>query len=265
MRALGNGKGERHRSDTRLASCALAIMAKAPRMGEVKTRLVPPLNPEEAARLNGCFLRDLASNIALVCADSAVQGFAAYTPIGQEAVFEDLLPPSFGLLLQRGAELGERLFHAFEDFFAAGFESVCLINSDSPTLPTSVLDSAVRALRAQGDRLVLGEAVDGGYYLIGLKNPHSRLFEEIAWSTGQVSSQTLQRAAEIDLRAVRLPVWYDVDDGESLRLLYAELFRCKGIQDGLLGFDAPHTRKFLREAIENGTGDRLSFLSGPHF
>lgn len=234
------------------------------RTGEVKTRLVPPLSSEEAAQLNGCFLRDLAANIERVCADSRVRGFAAYTPAGQEGTFEKLLPQSFGLNLQRGADLGARLFHAFEDFFAAGFESACLINSDSPTLPTSVLESAVQALCAPGDRLVLGESADGGYYLIGLKNAHRRLFEEITWGTGQVSSQTLQRASEIGLEVVRLPVWYDVDDAESLRLLYLELFRRNGFQDGLLGFDAPHTRKFLREAIENGAGHRLSFFAGPN-
>jgi rSAM/selenodomain-associated transferase 1 len=191
-----------------------------------------------------------------------MQGFAAYTPVGQEAAFDGLLPPSFQLLPQRGSDLGERLFHAAEDLFAGGYESICLINSDSPTLPTGFLRTAVEALRTPGDRVVLGEAADGGYYLIGLKSAHRRLFEEIAWSTNQVFSQTSQRASEIHLKVERLPVWYDVDDAESLRLLCAELFHRDRVAENVHGSEAPCTREFLRNLIESEPDDRLRLLSG---
>ena len=78
-------------------------------------------------------------------------------------------------------------------------------------------------LAQPGDRAVLGPSIDGGYYLLGVKQPHRRLFEDIAWSTEQVARQTLERAAEIGLRVHVLPPWYDVDDASSLDTLQAEL------------------------------------------
>jgi rSAM/selenodomain-associated transferase 1 len=225
-------------------------MAKAPRTGDVKTRLVPPLNPQEAAALNERFLRDLTAVIAGLCVPGEADGFAAYTPAGAEASFNNLLPAGFQLLPQRGANLGERLLHAAEDFFAAGYQAMCLINSDSPTLPAAILREAVESLRAPGDRLVLGPADDGGYYLIGLKQAHRRLFEGIAWSTPSVLAGTLDRAREIGLESKLLPPWYDVDDSASLHRLVQELFspRLAGA-DGMRGYAAPQTREFLRQLI----------------
>jgi uncharacterized protein len=233
-------------------------MAKAPRVGAVKTRLVPPLQPEEAAALNVCFLRDVTANIAQLDGDT-IHGFAAYTPPGEESAFDGKLPKGFRLLAQRGANLGERLFHAFEDFFLAGYATVCLINSDSPTLPHAVLREAVDILRAPGDRIVLGEAADGGYYLIGLKRSYHRLFEDIAWSTEKVFSQTLERAREISLETKLLPVWYDVDDAGSMRRLCGELFLGNRSSDGkeAPGYSAPYTRQYLSRLLQGGAGARL--------
>ena len=146
-----------------------------------------------------------------------------------------------GLLPPRRIGLGDALFDAAEDLLAAGYGAACLVNADSPTLPTGALVAAARALAAPGARLVLGPAKDGGYYLIGLKQPHRRLFEDIAWSTDRVYRQTLDRAAEIGLDAVTLDAWYDVDDVASLRRLVDEL----GSPDPA-GYAAPHTAAFLR-------------------
>src|SRR5271155_2063370 len=172
--------------------CALAIMAKAPRAGKVKTRLSPPLTPEESAALNISFLKDTAENLAAVAAKTAeghAAGLICYTPIGDEAAFDGLLPPDFALVPQRGDGFGERLLHAAQDILAFGFASVCLIDSDSPTVPRAAFEQAVRELAHPGDRLVLGPADDGGYYLIGLKHPRPEPFADIAWSTSAVFSQ----------------------------------------------------------------------------
>jgi hypothetical protein len=223
-------------------------MAKAPQEGTVKTRLVPYLTPGEATGLSICFLQDVAARIAEASAALTVDGLAVYTPVGAESAFDGLLPDGFRLLPQRGHALGERLFHATEDLLASGYTSVCLVNSDSPTLPTHILSSAVTALSRKGDRVVLGVADDGGYYLIGLKLGHRRLFADIEWSTNRVSAQTIERAAELGLEVELLPAWYDVDDAASLSRLCDELFPLGG--NGASPDAAPSTRRFLATLIE---------------
>jgi rSAM/selenodomain-associated transferase 1 len=234
--------------------CAVAIMAKASVAGAVKTRLVPPLTYEEAAELNTCCLADIAANVTAAARKAPIQGFVAYHPLGSEAFFDDLLAEDFQLLPPKEPTIGRSLFHAARDLLAAGFGSVCLLNADSPTLPTAFLVEAVRRLREPGDRTVIGPAADGGYYLIGLKRFHSRLFEDIDWSTERVYRQTIARAGEIGLPVVALPEWYDVDDAGTLALLSLELQPGSARQSRPDdGFPAPRTAAFL---------DRLNATNG---
>lgn len=219
--------------------CALAVMTKAPRAGQVKTRLVPPLSAEEAAQLSICFLRDTAMAIAEACGATA-RGVGVYTPIGAELTYIDILPREFELLPQRGDGFGERLAFAAEDLFQCGFTSVCLIDSDSPTVSAGVYTNAVELLSEPGDRVVLGPSEDGGYYLIGLKRNHPQLFERVDWSTERVLEQTKQRTLELNLEVSLLPTGYDVDDAATLRRLCDELLSGKATND-----IAPNTREFL--------------------
>jgi rSAM/selenodomain-associated transferase 1 len=230
--------------------CALAVMAKAPRVGEVKTRLVPPLTAEQAASLSGCFVKDITTNFTAVARFRPARGFIAYSPPGAEALFRDLVPPEILMLPPRRVGLGYSLLHATEDLIAAGYVGACLVNADSPTLPTSLLVEAIDALRAPGDRVVLGPAVDGGYYLIGLKLPHARLFEDISWSTEHVFRQTVERAASIGLGVVTLPPWYDIDDAVSFGWLCKEVLanRTPG-ELRSAGYAAPHTADFIRRLV----------------
>ena len=225
--------------------CAVAVMAKAPRVGEAKTRLVPALTAEAAARLSACFIRDALGNIAEAALQAAITGYVAYSPPGAEAEFAPLLSPGTRLLPSRRSGLRASLLDAAQDLLAAGHGSVCLVNSDSPTLPTSVLVEAARLLSRPGDRVVLGPAEDGGYYLIGLKRAHARLFQEIAWSTPIVFAQTLERGREIGLEPVVLPMWYDVDDIRSLRRLAAELLGGAECGGDSPSYRAPYTTAFL--------------------
>jgi uncharacterized protein len=238
--------------------CALAIMTKAPQAGRVKTRLVPPLTPEEAAELNKCFLRDTAAAISTACSHRragdphglhpesvpAECGVAVYTPIGAESAYNDILPADFSLLPQRGDGFGQRLYFAVEDLFKCGFTAVCLIDSDSPTVPAESFTEAAKLLRTSEDRVVLGPSDDGGYYLIGLNKPQRRLFEGIDWSTERVLKQTIQQATEINLEVKLLPAGYDVDDETSLRRLCNEL-----MAEATKSDFAPYTRKFLAHLI----------------
>ena len=240
---------ERGERSTELkGKCALAVMAKAPRAGRVKTRLQPPLSAEDAAALNVCFLRDTAENIASVAAEGRAQGLICYTPVGDEIAFDGLLPEGFALIAQRGDGFGERLFCAAEDILSCGFGAVCLIDSDSPTLPTGALRQAVEELAREGERVVLGPSEDGGYYLVGMRCADARVFDRIAWSTESVYAETVERVREAGLELVELPRWYDVDDAATLGVLEGELLRSERPEFVTLdGFDATWTRKFLLE------------------
>ena len=230
-----------------MPSIAVAIICKTPIAGRSKTRLSPPLRPEECAAISACFIRDLAATIdALARADRDVVGYAVYTPIGSEARLQARLPDGFRLMPQSDGDLGERLLNATVDLLNAGHDGAILVNSDSPTLPLSILRDAVDAVR-QGDAAVLSPALDGGYTLIGLSNPHARLFADIPWSTPQVHRLTLERAREIELPVIDVPQWYDIDDEYTLHLLQAELAGepLAFAAPGLNGADAPATRRFL--------------------
>lgn len=212
-------------------SCAIGVMAKAPQAGRSKTRLCPPLQPAQAAEMSAAFLRDITENIALAGRQEAICGLIAFAPAGSEHLFDGHLADGTTLLLADGAPdmpddvtgFGRCLLHAIQAVLAQGHSAACLLNSDSPTLPTQYLVRAAEALRAPGDRCVLGPAEDGGYYLIGMKVAHARLFGDIDWSSETVADATRARAAELGLEMVELPVWYDVDDRSSLARLFREI------------------------------------------
>ena len=243
--------------------CALGIMTKAPRAGAVKTRLQPPLTAEEAAALNICFLRDTAAAISQACCSGGLRppnktrskttarGVAVFTPPGSEADYGEILPAEFNLLPQRGTNFGDRLTFATEDLLRVGFESCCLINSDSPTVTAETFRIAARSLHANDDRhLVLGPTDDGGYYLIGMKKLHRRVFEEIEWSTEHVFAQTIERAREIGLKVTTLPASFDVDDRSTL------LHLCEELLDSDRS-SAPVTKAFLQELLAREGRERI--------
>jgi rSAM/selenodomain-associated transferase 1 len=228
--------------------CALTVMAKAPRPGKVKTRLSPPLTPAQASALNACFLRDTVASLQAAILEAPAELVISFTPQGEEAAFCGVLGEGTLLLPQRGDSFGERLLATAEDLFTCGFAAVCLIDSDSPTVPTAEFIRAAKELLRPGHRAVLGPSADGGYYLIGLQRPVSRVFEGIAWSTSAVTKETLERAAEIELPVQMLKQWYDVDDVSSLGRLYAELIAEGSHEQD--GFPAPHTREYLAQIQE---------------
>jgi rSAM/selenodomain-associated transferase 1 len=241
----------------RAGLCALTVMAKAPRSGKVKTRLAPPLTLDQSAAINICFLQDTTENIAAVAASPKAAGIISYTPIGDEALFDNLLPTDFALIPQRGEGFGERLFATAEDLLACGYGSVCLIDSDSPTVPAAAFEQAVAELAKPGDRIILGPSHDGGYYLIGLKRAHSELFANITWSTSTVFAETIAAAEAANLETVILPLWYDVDDAATLDILTAELLHhTLPPFTTIPGYSAPHTRDFLDKLNQQGSGPR---------
>jgi len=201
------------------STVAVAIMAKAPRPGTVKTRLCPPLLAAEAAALYRCFLLD---KIAAVGALTGARPVIAYTPDDARAEF-DALAPGFALVPQRGPELGARLHSTLAGLLEAGHVGAIAVDSDTPTLPGAFLQQAVRRLSQTGPDVVLGPTEDGGYYLIGVRRAHRVLFDAMPWSTPQVLEVTLRRAADAGLRADCLPSWFDVDTPDDLERLKTAL------------------------------------------
>ncbi len=223
--------------------CAIAVMAKAPRPGFCKTRLTPPLSPEQACELSRAFLHDITSNLFAAARHVPITPVVAYAPAGDEALFDGIVAPGTRLLLADGSGdmppgvsgFGRCLLHAVRTLLGEGFASVCVLNADSPTLPTAHLVQAA-SLLAGGAGAVIGPAEDGGYYLLGLRGAHACLFSDIAWSTERVAGQTRARAQAAGLALSELPAWYDVDDAAALRRLLADT----GTPEGL-AYHAPAT------------------------
>ena len=240
------GGGTLLRGDMR--SIAVGIFCKTPAAGLSKTRLSPPLRPDECAGLSACFIQDLADTVSTLTADGDVTGYAVYTPAGTEPALRRLLPPHFRLLLQGEGNLGARLLRATQELLDLGHAGAILLNSDSPTLPAAILRAAVDAVRST-DAVVLSPAEDGGYTLIGLSKAHLRVFADIPWSTEVVHRLTVERASEIGVPVVNVPGWYDVDDAQTLAVLESELDGTPPsfAVPGLKGADAPATREYLAQ------------------
>ena len=212
---------------------AIAVMAKEPRAGASKTRLMPHLTSYEAAELSAAFISDATANIALASGHSAggIAAYVAYAPAGTESAFKGILEPGTRLLLADGKTkpaagvtgFGNCLLQAIRTMLEAGHPAACVLNSDSPNLPTRVLVAAHRALSEPGERIVLGATEDGGYYLLGMKHAHETLFANIDWSTDRVAAQTRVRASEAGLAVTELESWYDVDEPAALQRLTDDL------------------------------------------
>ena len=202
------------------ASAALVIFAKAPAPGQVKTRLCPALTEDEAATLHGSFVLDTLERTK-AAASSFKLSFdrvLACAPSSQHVFFR-IMEARHGVTLldQEGDDLGGRMRHTFDQLFARGYRQVCLVGTDVPSLPLTHYRDAFAALSRHD--LVLGPAIDGGYYLIGLTAPHPALFENIPWSTDQVLALTQQQAAAEGLKTALLPPWNDVDTLDDLHIL----------------------------------------------
>ena len=220
-------------------SAAIAIFAKAPVAGQVKTRLVPPLSPEEAAA------------VARACLEATLRRFvpALEAPVtlfldGEADGALRALAGSLGVEIaaQVGADLGARLEAAFRLLRAGGAGRTVAVGSDSPTLDPAWVAQAVGSLEKHD--VVVGPAEDGGYYLIGLRAEAPELFRDIPWSTDRVAEATLARANALGLAVDVLPAWYDVDDIPTLR---------RALADG---------GELFPESIHRLVGDRASAVTG---
>jgi rSAM/selenodomain-associated transferase 2/rSAM/selenodomain-associated transferase 1 len=190
---------------------AVVMMARAPWTGG-KTRLGVPDAAAHANLRHALFLDtlDVVSSVA------AVDLIVACEPADECERMRELVGPAIDVIAQRGDDLGQRMAHVFEDSFRLGMESVVVVGSDLPNLPSRLLLEAFHALRARRDRVVIGPATDGGYYLIGLNRPCGALFDRIEWSTERVLAQTRNAARILGLQVLLLGEWTDIDDAADL-------------------------------------------------
>lgn len=212
---------------------AVLLMAKQPQAGRTKTRLCPPLSPQQAADLYEALLKD---TLALVSSLSGIQLAIAVSPAGAVGYFQGICPLGTLLLPVEGETIGVCLEKGIGALLERGFQKVLALNTDGPSLPGEYLSQAVALL--DGHDLVLGPGEDGGYYLVGMKQPQAAIFQDIPWSTSEVLERTLRQARAAGLRTALTPPWYDVDTPADLQRLQAEL-------DSLPGDRLVHTRGFL--------------------
>lgn len=201
---------------------ALAVMLKPPRPGEVKTRLSPPLTPDEACRLYECFIRDTFASVSrLNGADvfAAVGRSSSSNRILRKDPASELIPPGVTVFPQKGQGLGERIKNVFIELFKKGYAMAAVIGSDSPDIPLEYIKEAFTLLAGPSVDMVLGPATDGGYYLIAAKAPVKGVFKGTRWSTPFALEDTVKAARRRSLRLRFLPPWHDIDRPSDLALI----------------------------------------------
>jgi uncharacterized protein len=193
----------------------LLVFTRVPRAGQVKTRLIPQLGAQGAADFHARLIRHCLHTVthAGLC---PVELWCA--PSCHDPFFQDCRR-RYGVELydQAPGELGERMHKALGSALARA-ESAVLIGTDIPSIETEDLDAAFQALQ-QGKDAVVGPARDGGYYLIGLKQPNRRLFEGIRWGTSTVFQETLARLQQLEMDWLCLREHADVDTPDDYRRL----------------------------------------------
>ncbi|UTF51388.1 TIGR04282 family arsenosugar biosynthesis glycosyltransferase [Desulfomicrobium sp. ZS1] len=187
------------------------VFTKYPQPGMVKTRLGQTVGLEHAAKLHEAFIHDelrmlteLGANVTLCC-----------DPFRPLADYERLFGPELRYTAQHGAHLGERMLHALRTALQEGGDMAVLIGSDLPDLPGQHITEAFAALRAA--QVCLGPATDGGFYLLGLREPlPADIFSGVSWSGPQVLKKTRANITAAGLTHHLLPAWPDVDTLDDL-------------------------------------------------
>jgi len=213
------------------------IFARQPVPGKVKTRLSPPLLPEEAADLYACMLGDV---LAMAASLPDVEKYLFYDGGEESLEYFKVRAPGMTCIPQRGKDLGERMAEALRDAFSMCNGAAVIIGTDSPDLPSALIEDAFARLKHGENEVVVGPSEDGGYYLVGMTRLHRELFRDISWSSDKVMKETMKRASDAGIAVSLLPMWRDVDTA-------ADLERPE-LRDEMNS--APLTREFLLNRLQ---------------
>jgi rSAM/selenodomain-associated transferase 1 len=192
---------------------ALAIMAKAPLAGAVKSRLVPPLTSEQAADCYRALLHDQLDHLRDFAGAARYLFFA---PADAEPVLRRLGGADYAYHAQSDGDLGARMGQVFRDLWSMGHRNIVLIGSDLPALPRAIIEQGFKQLAAMAHGVVLGPSQDGGYFLVGMNRPTPEIFADMTWSHQQVFSNTCAKLDNLKIPYTVLPSWFDVDRVEDL-------------------------------------------------
>lgn len=195
------------------SKCGLVLFLKYPQKGMIKTRLAKSIGDTLTLRLYECFIRDMLDKLISLPYDLHI--FVA--PADKVTAMNQWLGRDLPVHGQEGGDLGERMKQTFEKMFQLGYESCVLMGSDCPDLPGSVLSDAFEGLKTA--EAVIAPAVDGGYYLIGFRQPHfcESVFQNMAWSTDRVFQRTMEIFNQEKISVKILQEWWDVDDLDELK------------------------------------------------
>jgi len=211
---------------------ALIIFAKWPEPGKVKTRLSPPLSEQDASDLYRFMLMDTLEKTREI---AGVTRMIFFDGDPERSADFRLLAPDADVIKQEGRDLGERLAHATEKAFSAGFRTVAIIGTDSPHLPVELIGEAFRLLKSESADIVFGPSEDGGYYLVAINKHCPELFRGIPWSSPATLKKSMDKAESVGLRPALLEKCFDVDNIDDLRKLRKEVSNS----------EAPGTLSFL--------------------
>lgn len=200
-----------------LRRAALIVFFKLPEVGKVKTRLSPPLSLKDAAGLYACFVEDIFEKVSSKEFD--VIGFVSGNLNAVPEWVEFFAKRKVHIESQIGNELGERMSNAFRLCFERGYECVCIIGTDSPDLPLSVIEHAFELLSATEPTVAIAGADDGGYVLLGMNRYFPEAFERVPYSTHHTYAATLAQLQTTHATVIELPTWYDVDTMSDLHRL----------------------------------------------
>jgi rSAM/selenodomain-associated transferase 1 len=213
----------------------LIVFAKEPIKGAVKTRLRNCFSDADVIRLYKAFVKDTLAVSNDVRSIRKILAFSSQ----QVPRFLKSVNCGFEMIEQRGATLGDRMHNVFVYAHKSKSKKTVIIGTDSPTLPPRLIEKAFSALRRKD--VVIGPSTDGGYYLIGMKEPRRGIFKGVKWSSVSVLKKTLDNAGSLGMTTALLDEWYDVDDSLSLKRLLEDL--CDPKNAG----NAKHTRQALKK------------------
>lgn len=197
----------------------IIVMVKAPFPGVAKTRLTPPLDQSEAASLALCFVQDVVQSALGITGNVIV----AFAPLEGRTLLEASLPDNLHWVEQQGDNLGQRLVAAIAYAHNLGFGPIIVLGADSPTLPAAFIHQAFQMLTVGPVDIALGPTTDGGYYLVGFREPEPKVFHNISWSSALTFEHTVRNIKQLGLQLATLDPWYDVDTFADLRSLNNEL------------------------------------------